>query len=313
MAINPETTHKAKADITTKQWKSRGKTDHMVSRMRLPKHWQERSEKNRLDSYWTRFPLKGKKGGTPPFQVGNKAVPSGDGMVEVEWTVWEDSNNLHDKEVEFYAVMRAEKHYIDAGYKKLGSKYAFNRFGKSIEDCGVDNFFYRASDQSYVFCESKFTRDEGLFANWLADKANKEKRRVWSRLTKYKDMRQMSWGWIQDRAEKAYKRPSGVRLDMPLAEKVALRMDAARMKGAADKKEGKRIVNVYGAAHVPVCPGVYTFTSDEAGVTSSNYLLVDWPFTPAEDEFIELGEAFDAWASKKNADDEAPPAQGSGT
>ncbi|RKH59940.1 hypothetical protein [Corallococcus llansteffanensis] len=308
MAINPETTHEAEAEITTEQWESRGKKDHMVSRKRLPKDWQEWSKDNRLDSYWTRFPLKGKKGGKPPFQVGDEAVPSGSKKVTVKWKVWESSDQLHDKEVEFYSVMRAEKYYIDAGYKKLGSKYSFTLFGRPIEDCGVDNFFYRASDRSYVFCESKFTRSMATFASWKADK-----KRVWARLSNYKGQRQMSWKWIQDRAQKAYKRPSGLRPDMPLAEKAALRMAAARMKGAADQKNGKRMVNIHGADHVPVCPGVYTFTSDEAGVISSNELLVDWPFTPAEDEFIELGEEFDAWASKKNAGDEAPPAPGSGT
>lgn len=307
MAINPETTHDAEAEITTRQWESRGKTDHMVSRKRLPKHWQERFENNRLDAYWTRFPLKGKKGGPPPFQVGDTSVPSGDGMVKVQWKVWESSDRLHDKEAEFYSVMRAEKHFIDDGYKKLGSKYAFMLFGHIIEDCGVDSFFYRAKDNSYVFCESKFTRSKTTFDSWRADE-----KRVWARLSNYKGQRQMSWAWIKDRAQKAYKRPSGLRLDMPLAQKQALRMDAARMKGAADQRRGERVVNFYGAEHVPVCPGIYTFTSDEAGVTSSNYLLVDWPFTPAADEFITLGDEFDAWASKKNAGDKEPPAQGSG-
>lgn len=310
MAINPETTHEATAEITTEQWDSKGQKDHMVSRMRLPKDWQERSKNNRLDSYWTQFPLKGKKGGDPPFQVGDKAVPSGSNKVEVKWRVWEASSMLHDKEVEFYSVMRAEKHYIDAGYKKLSSKYSFTFFGRPIEDCGVDNFFYRASDQSYVFCESKFTRSKATFDSWMAAK---EKNQVWARLSNYGGKRQMSWNWIQDRAQKAYKRPSGVRLDMPLAEKAAMRMDTARMKGAADQKKGKRVVNIFGADHVPVCPGVYTFVSDEAGAISSNYLLVDWPFTPADDEFIELGEKFDAWASKKNAGDETPPAPETGT
>lgn len=311
MAINPETTHEAEAEITTEQWEGRGQKDHMVSRKGLPKDWQERSKNNRLDSYWNRFPLKGKKGEEPPFQVEkDKKVPSGNTKVTVKWKVWESSDQLHDKEVEFYSVMRAEKYYIDAGYKKLGSKYAFTLFGRPIEDCGVDNFFYRASDQSYVFCESKFTRSKVTFERWMA---TEEKNQVWARLSNYKGQRQMSWNWIQDRAEKAYKSPSGLRPDMPLAEKAALRMDAVRMLGAAHQKKGKRVVNVYGADHVPVCPGVYTFTSDEAGVTSSNYLLVDWPFTPAEDEFIELGEKFDAWASKKNAGGETPPAQGSGT
>lgn len=311
MAINPETTHEPPAEITTKQWESRGAMDHMVTRKRLPQEWEERSKNNRLDSYWTRFPLKGTKGGEPPFQVEkDKKVPNGDGMVPVKWRVWEPSDKLHNKEVEFYAVMRAEKYYIDAGYKKLGSKYAFTLFGQAIEDCGVDNFFYRASDQSYVFCESKFTRNEVTFKNWMdAD----DKTPVWARLSNYKGARQMSWNWIQDRAQKAIKRPSGVRLNMPLAEKAALRMDAARMKGAADQKKGKRVVNIFGAAHVPVCPGVYTFISDEAGAISSNELLVDWPFTPMASEFIELDEKFDDWATKKTARNEAPPALGGGT
>jgi hypothetical protein len=308
VAINPESERKTPASIKYEQWTSTDKKHHLVSRKRLISPWLEWAKANRLDSYWTRFPLKGKKGGSPPFDVKETAVPSGTGDVDAQWTVWEPSDRLHDKEVEFYSVMRAEKHFIHAGYNKLASKYAFNRFGLSIEDCGVDNFFFRSSDRSYVFCESKFTRDPATFAGW---KANEQ--RVWERLANHKGLRQMSWDWIRDRAKRAADRPSGISKNMPQAEKTTILREVTLMLAAALRKKGKRMVNFYGADHVPVCPGVYSFTSDEAGVSSSNELVVDWPFTPAEDEFIELGQKFDDWASKRSSGGATPPAQGSGT
>jgi hypothetical protein len=308
MAINPESERKTAAVIEHEKWTSAEKKHHLVSRKRLIMPWQEWAKENRLDSYWTRFPLKGRRAGPPPFQVEEKAVPSGDGKVEVEWTVWEASERLHDKEVEFYSVMRAEKHFINAGYRKLASKYAFSRFGLTVEDCGVDNFFFRASDKRYVFCESKFTRDPGTLASWKADK-----KRVWARLSNYKGQRQMSWEWIRDRANRAASRPSGIANETPRAEKQAILRGVTLMRWAADRKEGRRVVNIHGAAHVPVCPGVYSFTSDEAGVSSSNELVVDWPFTPGGDEFIELDHEFDAWADKESAGSTTPPAEGNGT
>lgn len=307
MAINPETQNPAKADITVEQWTSTENKQHLVSRKRLTKEWEERAKDNRLDACWTRFPLRGKKGVGPPFKVGEEAVPSGNKKVTVEWTVWEASDRLHDKEVEFYSVIRAEKHFIDAGYKKLGSKYSFTRFGQVIEDCGVDNFFYHASKRHYVFCESKFTRDLATFESWKADK-----KKVWQRLSNYKGQRQMGWDWIQDRAQKAFKRPSGITNNMLEAEVDKILEDAAAMKAAADKNQGDRMVNVYGADHVPVCPGVYSFTSGEAGVCSSNELVIEWPFTPTKDEFIELGKDFDAWAVQRAGDGTVAPVQGSG-
>lgn len=295
MAINPEATHTTDAIVKTKQWTSTDKKHHLVSRKRLIAPWLDWAKTHRLDSYWTRFPLRGKKGGDPPFDVAEKPIPSGDGEVSVAWTVWERSDHLHDKEVEFYSVMRAEKHFIEAGYTKLASKYAFTRFGFTIEDCGVDNFFFRASDKSHVFCESKFTRDPATFASWKADK-----KRVWERLSNHKGQRQMTWEWIQDRSARAVMRPSGTFEGMSEAEEKRIHRDVARMKAAADRKAGARMVNIHGAAYVPVCPGVYSFTSDEAGAGSSNELVVDWPFSPANDEFIELDKEFDDWTAKRS-------------
>ncbi|OJH37562.1 hypothetical protein [Cystobacter ferrugineus] len=307
MAINPETQNPTEANIRFEEWKSTENKQHLVSRKRLTKEWEKRAKDNRLDTYWTRFPLRGKKGGEPPFQLGKVAVPSGNGMVSVPWTVWEKSDRLHDKEVEFYSVIRAEKHFIDAGYKKLSSKYSFVRFGQVIEDCGVDGFFFHPSKKHYVYCESKFTRDETLFASWKADK-----KKVWARLSNYGGKRQMGWDWIHERAQRAFKRPSGITEEMSDAEVDKIFEEAAEMKAAAAKKLGTRWVNVYGADHVPVCPGVYSFTSGEAGVGSSNELVVDWPFTPDKTEFIELNEEFDAWAAQRTGNGTAAPAQGSG-
>src|SRR4029079_18190671 len=103
------------------------------------------------------------------FKVETKPVDSGSGTVEVKWTGWGDASKLTNMEVELYSVMRAEKYYIGKGAKKLASKYVrtFSNKGKviTVENCGVDNFF-RNLDGTYLFCESKFTRDVAKFASW---------------------------------------------------------------------------------------------------------------------------------------------------
>ena len=121
----------------------------------------------------------------------------------------------------------------------------------------------------------------------------------------------MSWDWIQERAKRASERPGGINNSMSLEEKKVRHREVAHMQIAAARKMGKRMVNIFGADHVPVCAGVYSFTSEEGGVTSNNELTVDWPFTPASDEFIDLDEEFDTWANPKTGSSEAPAAQGS--
>jgi hypothetical protein len=122
----------------------------------------------------------------------------------------------------------------------------------------------------------------------------------------------MSWEWIRDRARRAAKRPGGITDEMSEAALEKLYDEVAFMRMATDRKKGTRVVNIHGADHVPVCPGVYRFTSDEAGVGSRNELVVDWPFTPTSDEFIELDQEFDDWVANRSSGGSTVSTQGSG-
>jgi hypothetical protein len=314
MAHNPEKTHDAEATIKYENLKSTGAKEHWVEWLNFVEPWLGWSKDNRLESTWRRLP-RGKRGEPAPFSVETAAVESGSGERKVKWKVWEVSTKLNNHSVELYSVMRAEKWYIKQEYTKLSSKYFISWPNKktgqviTIENLGVDNFFWRGSDRAYVFCESKFTRDKKKYESWLEDEKN-----VWQLMGRYKadgkPCRQMSWEWILDRAKKAIKSPAGL-AGLPQAQADSFKRGGALMLAAASRKKGTRMVNIYGAPEVPIYPGVYRFFSDETGAASNNELHVDWPFEPAKEEFIELGEKFDDWLAKQSSADDSSPAGGS--
>jgi hypothetical protein len=205
-------------------------------------------------------------------------------------------------DVEMYAVMRAEYKYHKEGFKKLASKYWFpltlkSKAGKiyriPIEDCGVDNFFQKG--RTNLVCESKFTRNEGTFAEW---KQNEEA--LWRRLGVYKTgkgkrCRQMSWAWIRDRASLAVRRPAGERKASD-AEKAALTSEVLAMDAAVQKEKVRRVVNAWGAAEVPPYPGRYAFRLAERSILAEKKLSVKWTMDLSEDIFLKLEQDFDDWA-----------------
>jgi hypothetical protein len=308
MAINPEKVHQAVVIVSYKNWTSTRATEHRIVRMGHVEPWRGWASNNRLETSWNSIP-QGKPGGTKPFQTEEKPVDSGTGSMQFKWTVWDDSSKLTNHEVELYSVMRAEKRFMSEGFTKLASKYVqtLNRGGVSIdvENCGVDSFFWRDSDQSCVFCESKFTRSPARFESWKQDR-----RRVWQLMGRYKAdegrrCRQMSWAWIRDRAKKALLRPVGLE-GLSTAQKASSVEQSVRMLQAAKERRGRRVVNIFGAAQVPVYPGVYLVVLGEGGTPSVNELSIEWPFPQEPQEFIELGEDFDTWLQSQSSHDSEP-------
>ncbi|NMO13559.1 hypothetical protein HPC49_00495 [Pyxidicoccus fallax] len=308
MAINPETAKHAVFIVDYEKWTSSGAREHRIVRLGHNATWAKLAEKSRLEPSWNSIP-EGKSKGKKPFPTEETPVNSGTGSMELKWKVWDDANKLTNNEVELYSVMRAEKRYIDEGFKKLGSKYVqtLTRGSASIdvENCGVDSFFWHEGKQTCVFCESKFTRSPAKFESWKADK-----RRVWQLMGRYKTgdgnrCRQMSWSWIRDRARKALLRPVGL-AGLSTDQKASGVEQCVRMLQAANDRRGKRMVNIFGAAEVPVYPGIYLVVLGEAGAPSVNELPVEWPFPMDDKEFIELGEDFDNWLQSQSSHDAEP-------
>ncbi len=307
MAINPEKTHQAVIVVSYKNWNSSQATEHRIVRMGHVNPWQGWASNNRLETTWNSIP-QGKPSGTKPFQTEETPVNSGTGKMELKWTVWDNTSKLTNNEVELYSVMRAEKRYIGEGFTKLASKYVqtLQRGAASIdiENCGVDSFFWRDSDQSCVFCESKFTGNVAKFESWKQDR-----RRVWQLMGRYqadgRRCRQMSWAWIRDRAKKALLKPVG--LDgLTTDQKASTVEQSVRMLQAAKNRRGRRVVNIFGAAQVPVYPGIYLVVLGEGATPSVNELSIDWPFPQEPQEFIELGEDFDNWLQTQASHDSEP-------
>lgn len=277
------------------------------------KGWEDAG--NRIESSWHRYPSGMLSSKAKPFPVQAGAV-SGSGDLKFEWTTWTDSTKLKNHHVELYSVMRAEHRYISKGYKKIASKYFYWRpigGGRVIpvENCGIDSFFEKGGQ--YVICESKFTRDEGKFAQWKVLKpwgSNKSPPlpprpvhyNVWQMMGKYtagrKKCRQMSWDWIEDRAKKAVKSPAPrAPAGSPAAAAVAAEVrDMA--KAVRYSSEVERVVNVFGAAQVPIYPGWYEFVCAELSKLSSNCLHLKWTLDIADDEFALLDHYFDKWAEE---------------
>lgn len=283
---------------------------HTVKRMEHADDWKSWSSTNRLEMAWLRT-LRGKGKGTPPFPVEEKKIPSGSGQVDLKWTVWCDSEDLENNEVELYSVMRAEERYIKLEFRKLASKFFFDKtvtrngkpFKFPIENCGVDSFFKSADGQRYVVCESKFTRDEGLFAKWKEaiqkwEASKTPPKKVWGLLPRSGKMayRQMSWKWIKDRAIRAEKKPAGT-ASVDAATRKAIKRETSEMSLAVrENPEGiERVINVYGAARVPIYPGRYQVKVSRRKM-SSNVLHLKWTLDIESDEFMVLGTAFDDWS-----------------
>ncbi|PTL76531.1 hypothetical protein [Vitiosangium sp. GDMCC 1.1324] len=298
------------AIVEYENWTSSGATNHRVMRMGHVQPWRGWAENNRLETTWNAIP-QGKAGGPKPFPTEEKPIGSGTSKdVKLTWKVWDDSNKLTNNELELYSVMRAERRYIGEGYKKLASKYV-NTVSSSggstmtVENCGVDSFFWRNSDQSCVFCESKFTTNMRIYARW-----RRNPRSVWQRLGRYeangRPCRQMSWEWIGNRASEALRNPAGLQ-GLPTSQKASIIEESVRMLRAAIGRRGRRVVNIYGAAQVPVYPGVYLFVLGEGGTPSVNELSIEWPFPQDPQEFIELGQDFEDWLQRQPSHVSSPP------
>jgi hypothetical protein len=308
MAINPEQVHQAMAIVQYENWTSSGAIDHRVVRMGHVPPWRGWAESNRLETTWNAIP-QGSPRGPRPFPTEEKPLSNGTGKVALKWTVWDESTKLTNNEVELYSVMRAEKRFIGEGYQKLASKYVntVHSDGRpmEVENCGVDSFFWRNSDRSHVFCESKFTRSPTTYQRWKTNP-----RSVWQCLGRYKaaggPCRQMSWEWIHDRASKALIKPVGLQGRTP-SEKASITEESVKMLRAAIERRGRRVINIYGATHVPVYPGVYLFVTGEGGAPSINELSIDWPFPEDSAEFIELGQDFEDWLQKQPSHMSSPP------
>lgn len=283
------------AKIKYEKIKSSKTRKHRVLWKDLEDTWLSRESNNRLDTTWRAIPTRW-DGIEEPFELEKIEVKDGTGEVKVKWTIWDDSKKLENNEVELYSVMRAEEYYIEQGFTKLASKWYWMKYGKiPIENCGVDSFFKK--DYKYLVCESKFTRDESLYEEWVR---NDEK--VWQRLGSYKmrkkKHRQMSWVWLRSRASKAVGRPSGTRGLTP-QKKAELAEECRLMRKQIRKKRVKRVVNVYGLESVPIYPGKYRFRSGEKGKISENTLTLKWDLEINDKEFIVLGARFDRWAKSK--------------
>src|SRR5947209_7206135 len=131
------------AKIKYEKFKSSNEDKHRIRPnhpYRLADPWHGWHFKNRLDSAWWNPPFEGAEG-KPLFKVEEKAVPSGDGEVQIKWTVWEIPKNMTTNQVELYSVMRAEYKYISDGWTKIASKYYSEPRGIPCEACGIDSFF----------------------------------------------------------------------------------------------------------------------------------------------------------------------------
>ncbi len=278
------------ATIEAVDYDSSGQEKHRVKWNDYADPWRGWKKNNRLESLWKEMPT-GKKG-IQAFEVEKAKVPKGTNNIQVKWKVWDKSKNLRNCEVELYSVMRAEYHYIkEKKCKKLASKYPFWLWGKiPIENCGIDSFF--SGKDSFVVCESKFTRNESLFADW-----KKNEKKVWSLLGTYKigkkRYRQMSWKWIKDRAKRAV---SNAELGTKVFQETKTMEKAIRKQ----MQNVERVMNIYGAAQVPVYPGKYTFISEEASKITQSPLHLQWTMDIDEkEEFIILGKDFDKWEKER--------------
>lgn len=303
MAINPEEKHHAVVVVDYENWTSTGAMEHRVVRMSHVQPWLGWASRNRLEPAWNSIPQGNleKSEDDRPFQTEKKPIGNGTGKVELKWKIWDDSKKLTSNEKELYAVMRAEKHFIDEGFTKIASKYVNDR---NNENTGVDSFFWRDKDGSCVFCESKFTTLR------MFERCKRNPRSAWQFMnrTEYNDRpcRQMSWEWIQDRASRALRRPVGLQ-GLTIDQKASIVEQSARMLKAANRMSGRRVINVFSAAQVPVYPGVYLFVSGERGSSSINELSIEWPFPYDRKEFIELGQDFDDWLQRQPSHVSNPP------
>lgn len=286
MAINPEKTQNPVFKFSKQAWLDNEEKEHYVCREDHVEPWKGWANKNDLEPTWLTMP-QGKRG-EHPFKVEEGAVGSGTGEKRLRWRVWDKPSKLETVEVEHYAVMRAEHHFIKQGYTKVASKYV-NLQGR--DNCGVDSFFVK--NGNYVFCESKFTGDLKRFEDL---KNNREK--VWSIMShphktmNGKSCRQMSWDWIEDRLRRAIRYPSS-REDLSSTQADANIERLHNGSEAAGNRRGKRFVNIFGASKVPMYPGAYRLYS-VAGA-SSNMLEIVWPIKYNPKEFIRLGRDFSIW------------------
>jgi hypothetical protein len=292
-----------KVKIKYKHLEDASSVEHRVGWKGLFAPWKERDKRNRLESSWFVFQRvlnRDKR----VFKVAEKKVGPGDGEVEVEWHVWDDSEKLLNVHVEHYSVMRAEEWFIRRGFEKTASKY-FCYVQRKIkgrklrlpsENSGIDSFFRKGSE--YVVCESKFTRDEVFFEDCKADRS-----KAYPLLRPYKGLRQMSWEWIEDRAIKAQKNPAGMR-GADAATKKEIRTEVRDMKKAIqDEDNVKRYLNIFGSNRLPVLPGTYAFRSATNHLTE-NELNLRWTLDLDEHEFIELDIEFINWCDSHPASED---------
>ena len=174
-------------------------------------------------------------------------------------------------------------------------RYYCDAHGPS-ENFGVDSFFRLGGDQ-YVACESKFTRNESEFSDWMKMSKRKKEEWIWqNKLKKYKGVIPMSWEWVEDRALRAVEDPPVELIDRTEAQNRAVIVEVREMAKAVRKpKNVTRKVNFYGAEDVPIYPGRYRFMCAERTKLSKNLLHLKWTLKVEGSEFIDLDERFDEW------------------
>jgi len=298
--------------IKYKQFEGSDGDEHAVAMKDLCAPWNDRDAANALEKTWRpgsfNRVLGDPSADDAPFKVQRRKVPAGSGQVKIEWTVWTDARTmLKPRETEHYAAMRAEEYYIGKGLKKTASKY-FALVGPMkipSDNLGIDNFFVDKGTGNYVVCESKFTSDEGVFNDfkaWQSDAS--KKKRAWQRLGPYeirgRVVRQMSWKWIEDRAEKAMDSKVGIKAKMSPEEKNAVIDEKIDMWQAVThaKASVQRVLNFYGSAKVPVLPGIYKFRAAARWKLAENQREYTWTLDIEPAEFLPLDDDFDKWCKE---------------
>lgn len=258
--------------------------------------------------------------------------------VTVKWTVWEDSRKLKKTEVELYAVMRAEYYFIEKkGYKKLNSDYFVperyrrarkkGKWGwyKTGYSYGIDSFFVKgpntAKDEvKYIICESKFTCNEAEFEKLKRPTCVGTR---YDKLNRNYPPVQMSWDWILGAARRATYWPSQqwpassidfmktrkeskinyIDLEVIREDLKESMVEMANLRKTIRRREYnniKRYLNIFGAARVPVYPGIYLLASLRKKTTNS-LLHLKWDKLKKEidfeSEFYPLDDDFDDWCA----------------
>lgn len=300
------------AKVTWKEYKGDPTNEHRIKHLRLAEPWEKWKEKgNRLEPTWQDPPQGWPWYRGEVFKVGQYTVGEGkNGKNDVKWTVWEESKKLSNLEVELYSVMRAEHYFIKKGYRKCASKYFQDGRG---ENYGVDSFFKneRPKGLRYILCESKFTRDETAFNQWMEEGDEERRNQLifnklrcnspsprWRKKYPY-----MSWEWLRDRVKRAIKCPAGQYEYLTDDLKAELKLLEKHVRKSRNRTYVHRYVNFFGAERVPIYPGRYKLVTRARNRLTKEALHLEWKnfgkVKVKKKEFIKLDDDFNKWVKEQ--------------